>query len=104
MSTIYIQFCKSKNLRSWRKKLWEVHELTSWYGYKNLIRVCSRNAAIMWLKRYGKPGTFYILGNQTRVGDSVRVENGYVYFCNTENGLMITAESKRTHPYAVRNN
>ena len=104
MTTIYISFDKSRKFHSWRKKVWRVREHCLWYCYKNPIWFCNRNAAIMWLKRYGKAETSYMLENQTRLGALVRVENGYVHFYNPECGLMITAESKRTHNYAVRNN
>lgn len=90
------------SLSSWRDKVWTVWEHGTWY--KGLIRFCNRNAAIMWLKRYGKNDTTYRLERQHGIHALVRVENGYVYFYNPECGLMITAESKRTHNYAVRNN
>lgn len=89
-------------LSSWRNKIWTVWERDTWY--EGLIRFCNRNAAIMWLKHYGKPGTLYRLENQTRLGAVVCVENGYVYFYNPDYGLMFPAESKRTQPYAIRNN
>lgn len=73
-------------------------------GTRNLYIFCNRNAAIMWLKRYGNPKTLYMLGNKTRPEVPVRVVNNYVYFYNPDYGLMITAESKRTCPFAVRNN
>jgi hypothetical protein len=90
------------HLTAWRDKIWTVWKRDTWY--EGLIHFCNRNSAIMWLKRYGKPGTSYMFGNKERFGTPVRVENGYVYFCNSEDGLMITAESKRTHPHAIRNN
>lgn len=94
---------KSKlHLKAWKVKLWTVWEHGTWYG--GLIHFCNRNAAIMWLKRYGKPGMTYSLENKTCFRSLVRVENGYVYFYNPDYGLMISAESKRTCPYAVRNN
>lgn len=101
-ATVRLEMDNKYYNKSWRNKIWSVWERDTWY--EGLIHFCNRNAAIMLLKRYGKPGTFYMFGNLMRFGASVRVENGYVYFCNTENGLMFTVESKRTHPYAVRNN
>ena len=58
----------------------------------------------MWLKRYGDEKAIYRFGKMNNFGAAVRVENGYVYFYNPEYGLMFPAESKRTQPYAVRNN
>lgn len=89
-------------LSAWRDKIWTVWEQDTWY--EGLIRFCNRNAAIMWLKRYGKPKKLYRLENQTCFGAVVCVENGYVYFYNPDYGLMFPAESKRTHQYAIRNN
>lgn len=97
--TIFMEI-KSRQ-KAWTKKVWKVWERDTWYG--RLIHFCNRNAAIMWLKRYGKPGTFYVLQNEVR-WTSMCVENGYVYFYNLDYGLMISAESKRTCNYAVRNN
>ena len=89
-------------LSAWRDKIWTVWESDTWY--EGLVHFCNRNAAIMWLKRYGKPETSYMFGNQERFGASVRVVNGYVYFYDQDSGLKISAESKRTNPYAIRNN
>lgn len=63
---------------------------------------CNRNAAIMWLKRYGADLGLYII---TRgAGQYVRVVNGYVYFNKYGIGLLHTAESKKTAAFATRNN
>lgn len=60
---------------------------------------CNRNAAIMWLKRYGGDFTKYRLN-----GVLVCVLNNYVWFYDRESGLKISAESKRTCQFATRNN
>lgn len=62
-------------------------------------RFLNRNAAIMWLKRYGADLMAYRLN-----GKLVCVLNNFVYFFSREHGLTISAESKRTCKYAVRNN
>lgn len=84
------------NNKSWRKRLWSV-----WLEGDSLgvIRFSNRNAAIMWLKRYGLNLIPYRLN-----GVLVCVVNSQIYFFSREHGLLITAESKRTHSYAVRNN
>lgn len=106
MSRVYIKFDKSNKFRSWRKKVWIVRDQSSWYSYCHINPrwFCNRNAAIMWLKRYGDEKAIYRLEKMNNFGALVRVENGHVYFYNPEYGLMITAESKRTHNYAIRNN
>lgn len=98
MSKVYMRFDKSNKFRTWRKRLWYV------WGDGEVHRFTNRNAAIMWLKRYGKEKLSYMLEKRRGFRATVRVENGYVYFYNPECGLMITAESKRTHNYAIRNN
>ena len=90
------------NLTAWRKKVWVIWDNDTWY--KGLIRFCNRNAAIMWLKRYGKNNITYRLERQHGVHALVRVMDGHVWFYNEENGLAISAESKRTCQFATRNN
>lgn len=90
--------------KSWRKRLWRVWEQNPFCWSKDPIYFCNRNAAIMWLKRYGNEKIIYRLERRDHRGALVRIENGYVYFYNPECVLMITAESKRTHNYAIRNN
>lgn len=63
---------------------------------------CNRDAAIMWLKRYGVDLALYMLTNG--IGQNVRVVNGYVYFNKYGKGLLHTAESKKTAAFATRNN
>lgn len=89
-------------LTSWRNRIWVILDNDTWYH--DLVRFEKRNAAIMWLKRYGKNNITYRLERQHGIHALVRVVNGYVYFYNPECGLMFPAESKRTHPHAVRNN
>lgn len=84
------------NNKSWRKKIWEV-----WLegNSSNIRRFSNRNAAIMWLKRYGIDLMLYRLN-----GKLVCVVNNFVYFFSREHGLIISAESKRTCHFATRNN
>lgn len=89
-------------LSAWRDKIWTVWKSDTWY--EGLIHFCNRNAAIMWLKRYGKENITYSLERQPGVNPLVRVVNGYVYFYDQDSGLKISAESKHTNPYAIRNN
>lgn len=102
---IYLTSLESRkrrlHLTAWRKKIWVIWDNNTWY--RDLIRFEKRNAAIMWLKRYGKNNIIYRLERQHGVHALVKVVNGYVYFYNPDYGLMISAESKRTHPYAIRN-
>ena len=90
------------HLTSWRKKVWVTWDHNTWY--QDLVRFEKRNAAIMWLKRYGKENITYRLERQHGVSTLVRVVNGYVYFYDQDSGLKISAESKHTNPYAIRNN
>lgn len=62
-------------------------------------RFLNRNAAIMWLKRYGKDLMVYRLN-----GKLVCVVNNYVYFFSREHGLGACAEPKRMCVYGQRNN
>lgn len=97
------EFKKCKlHLTAWRKRVWVIWNNDTWY--QDLVRFEKRNAAIMWLKRYGKNNITYRLERQHGASALVRVVNGYVYFYNQEYGLMISAESKRTCNYAIRNN
>jgi len=82
--------------KSWRKRLWQV-----WFegDSSSLKHFSNRKAAIIWLKRYGIDCMAYRLN-----GKLVCVVNSQVYFFSKENGLMITAESKKTSSYATRNN
>lgn len=69
-------------------------------GLTKKLYFCSRNAAIMWLKRYGKEFVPYRLNDK-----AVCVYNNCVWFY--ENSVMNpgrSAESKRTCNYAIRNN
>lgn len=86
------------NSKSWRKSLWVVW-VPEYPGLKFRLWFISRNAAITWLKRYGKGNERYRLK-----GDLVRVINHYVYFCGSNNELLGTAESKRTASFETRNN
>lgn len=94
----YVQLSKPRP-KVWTKKVWKVWKRDTWY--EGLIHFCNRNAAIMWLKRYGEPGVFYALQNEAH-WTSVRVENGYVWFHDGVFG--ISAETKRTCNFAIRNN
>lgn len=90
--------CRKRKLRltSWRKKIWAV-----WLegNSSNIRRFSNRNAAIMWLKRYGIDLMVYRLN-----GKLVCVVNNFVYFFSREHGLTSSAESKRTCHFATRNN
>lgn len=67
-------------MRMWDKKIWTVCKAT-WEACEALARrpqvisFCSRDAALMWLKRYAKENTFYVLKDRC-----VKVMNGIVYF------------------------
>lgn len=74
------------------------HEWWVWWNYEAIAFV-NRNAAIMWLKRYAKENTFYMLKDRY-----VKVINGIVYFYNWDYGLGICAEPKRMCVYGQRNN
>ena len=87
-----------KRLRSWRKSLWKVQSVGE-FGLKPGVFFCNREAAIMWLKRNGGDFHQHFLNEKL-----VCTIDGYVYFYSRERNLMITAESKKTHAYAIRNN
>lgn len=87
-----------KHTKSWRRSLWKVQSVCE-FNLKPGIFFCNRNAAIMWLKRYGGDFVQHFLNEKL-----VCTIDGYVYFYSREHSLMITAESKKTHAYAVRNN
>jgi hypothetical protein len=55
-----------------------------------IINFCSRNAAIMWLKRYGTEFHVYRLHKQ-----NVMVINHHVYFYDFKCGLGANADFKR---------
>ena len=103
---IYLKGSESKkcklHLTAWRKKVWVIWDNDTWY--RGLIRFYNRNGAIMWMKRYGKENVTYRLERQHGVHALVRVINGHVWFYSPDYGLTISAESKRTCQFAVRNN
>lgn len=87
-------------MSTWRKKLYLVFQ-SRCLGDKPK-HFCNRNAAIIWLKRYGKETALYILFHGR--GRHVRVVNSRVYFWKVGVGLLHTAESKKTNAFATRNN
>lgn len=94
--TKHYSFIKYDN-KSWRKRIWFVWiEGAAFDGPKRFL---NRNAAIMWLKRYGIDLMVYRLN-----GKLVCVVNNFVYFFSRGHGLMSSAESKRTCHFATRNN
>lgn len=84
------------NNKAWRKKLWPVSEVVSQIGiYTQPINFCTRDTALMWLKRYGKSTKIYNLR-----GEYVHVLGGVVYFyC-----MGACAEPRRMCIYGQRNN
>lgn len=76
------------------------HKKCEWYVWSNAyeaIAFGSRNAALMWLKRYAIENVLYMLKDRW-----VTVVGGVVYFWDY--GFCTCAEPKRMCSYGQRNN
>lgn len=86
----------------WDKKMWLVYSPNYHYQCTTKVWFANRDAAILWLKRYGEQFRVYRLCRAEN-GNQVTIINGFVYFCGP-NHAMNSAESKQTASFATRNN